>query len=82
MDNILILEARKKFHQSLIESGMWVVDSMGVPSNADVGDRTKAKMGKYNVSTLIAQKWQFLLVFLKRQAQKRWEQAQGLSLRT
>lgn len=56
MDDILILEARKKFHQCLIESGMWVVDSMGVPTNADVGDRAKAKVGKYNVSTLIAQK--------------------------
>lgn len=56
MDNILILEARKKFHQSLMESGMWVVDSIGVPSNADVGNRDKAKIGKYNVSTLIAQK--------------------------
>lgn len=56
MENILILEARKKFHQSLMESGMWVTDSIGVPSNADVGDRAKAKTGKYNVSTLIAQK--------------------------
>lgn len=56
MDDILILEARKKFHQSLITSGMWGVDSIGVPSNADVGDRAKAKEGKFNVSTLIAQK--------------------------
>ncbi len=56
MNDILILEARKKFHRNLIESGMWVVDSMGVPSNADVGDRSKAKIGKYNVSTLIAQR--------------------------
>ena len=52
----LILEARKKFHQNLIDSGMWVVDNIGVPSNADVGDRAKAKIGKYNTSTLIAQK--------------------------
>ena len=56
MDDILILDARNRFHQSLIESGMWVVDSIGVPSNADVGDRSKAKQGKYNVSTLIAQR--------------------------
>lgn len=56
MDDVLILEARKKFHQSLIETGMWVVDSIGVPSNADVGDSKKAKQGKYNVSTLIAQR--------------------------
>lgn len=56
MSDALILEARKKFHQSLIETGMWVVDSIGVPSNADVGDRARAKEGKYNVSTLIAQK--------------------------
>lgn len=56
MDDVLILEARKKFHQNLIESGMWSIDSVGVPSNADVGDRTKARAGKFNVSTLIAQK--------------------------
>lgn len=56
MDDVLILEARKKFHQNLIETGMWIVDGNGVPSNADVGDRTKAKEGKFNVSTLIAQR--------------------------
>ena len=56
MDDVLILDARKKFHRSLIESGMWGVDSIGVPSNADVGDRAKAREGKFNVSTLIAQK--------------------------
>jgi len=61
MDNVLILEARKKFHPNLIESGMWVVDSMGVPTNADVGDRAKAKVGRYNVSTLIAQKMATLI---------------------
>lgn len=56
MDEVLILEARKRFHQKLIESGIWVVDVNGVPSNADVGDSKKAKIGKYNTSTLIAQK--------------------------
>ena len=56
MDDVLILEARKRFHQKLIEAGIWVVDVNGVPSNADVGDSKKAKMGKYNTSTLIAQK--------------------------
>lgn len=56
MDDVLILEARKRFHQKLIESGIWVVDVNGVPSNADVGDSKKAKIGKYNTSTLIAQK--------------------------
>ncbi|MCH5264079.1 MAG: type II restriction endonuclease [Lachnospiraceae bacterium] len=56
MSDVLIQEARQKFHQNLIESGMWGVDSVGVPSNADVGDRAKAKVGKYNVSTLIAQR--------------------------
>ena len=56
MDDVLILEARKRFHKKLIDSGMWVVDSIGVPSNADVGDSKKAKQGKYNTSTLIAQK--------------------------
>lgn len=35
---------------------MWVVDSIGVPSNADIGKIANAKNGKYNVSTLIAQK--------------------------
>lgn len=56
MNDVLILDARKKFHQELINSGMWVVDKDGVPSNADVGDRSKARAGKFNVSTLIAQK--------------------------
>lgn len=37
MNDVLILDARKKFHQELINSGMWVVDKDGVPSNADVG---------------------------------------------
>lgn len=60
MDDVLILEARKKFHRNLMETGMWVVDSIGVPSNADVGDRAKAKNGKFNVSTLIAQKMAIL----------------------
>ena len=55
MNDVLILDARKRFHQNLINTGMWVVDSNGVPSNADVGDTKKAKLGKYNVSTLIAQ---------------------------
>ena len=55
MDEVLILDARQRFHQALIDTGMWVVDPIGVPSNADVGDREKAKAGKYNVSTLIAQ---------------------------
>ena len=52
----VILAARKNFHKALIESGVWGVDKDGVPSNADVGDRTKAKAGRFNVSTLIAQK--------------------------
>ena len=56
MDDVLILEARKRFHQKLSESGIWVVDVNGIPSNADVGDSKKAKIGKYNTSTLIAQK--------------------------
>lgn len=56
MSNVLLLDARKKFHQELMDSGMWVIDQDGVPSNADVGDRSKAKRGKFNVSTLIAQK--------------------------
>lgn len=56
MDDVLILEARRKLHQSLIEMGLWFVDADGVPSNADVGDRKKAKRGIFNVSTLIAQK--------------------------
>lgn len=56
MDEVLILEARKKLHQSLIDTGMWFVDADRVPSNADVGDRAKAKKGIFNVSTLIAQK--------------------------
>lgn len=56
MEQALIQKVRRNFHQKLIESGMWVVDSIGVPSNADVGDRAKAKLGKYNTSTLIAQK--------------------------
>ena len=56
MSDVLILEARKKLHKSLIDTGMWLVDADGVPSNADVGDRKKAKKGIYNVSTLIAQK--------------------------
>lgn len=55
MDNIYILEARKRFHQRLIESGIWMVDKDGVPSNADVGDRKKVQKTKtYNISTQIA----------------------------
>ena len=42
MNDVLILDARKRFHQNLINTGMWVVDSNGVPSNADVGDTKKA----------------------------------------
>lgn len=56
MDDVLILEARKRLHQRLIETGLWFVDADGVPSNADVGDRKKAKQGIFNVSTLIAKK--------------------------
>lgn len=56
MDEVLILEARKRFHQNLINEGMWFVDRDGVPSNADVGDRSKARKGTFNVSTIIAQK--------------------------
>lgn len=56
MDNVLLLEARKKLHRELVASGLWFVDEDGVPSNADIGKREKAKLGIYNVSTLIAQR--------------------------
>ncbi len=55
MKEILIAEARKNLHRNLIDSGLWIVDEDGVPTNADVGDRKKAKCGNYNVSTIIAQ---------------------------
>ncbi|MBQ2633612.1 MAG: type II restriction endonuclease [Oscillospiraceae bacterium] len=56
MDDVLILEARKRFHKNLIDSGLWSVSAIGVPSNADIGDKEKAKRGIYNVSTLISQR--------------------------
>lgn len=55
MDNdVFILEARKRLHRRLIENGIWIVDSIGVPSNADVGSRENARKGKFNTSTTIA----------------------------
>ncbi|MCI9425950.1 MAG: type II restriction endonuclease [Flavonifractor sp.] len=56
MNDALIAAARQAYHKALIDQGILVVDADGVPSNADVGDRKKAKLGKYNVSTMIAQR--------------------------
>lgn len=37
--NPLIVEARNKFHKSLLESGLLTIDKKGIPSNADSSSR-------------------------------------------
>ena len=51
----LIAEARKKYHQSLLQSGVLTIDSKGVPSNADSSSRLSIAIAKGIAEQLMAE---------------------------
>ena len=59
MDNILILQARKKFHQALIDNGVLTISKDGIASNADssnIPSREIAKIIAQKLNTRVAGK--------------------------
>lgn len=53
--NALISEARKKYHEALLVSGVLTVDSKGVPSNADSSSKLSIAIAKGIASRLMAE---------------------------
>ena len=53
--NALIAEARKKYHQSLLESGVLTVDSKGIPSNADSSSKLSIQIASGIAERLMAE---------------------------
>lgn len=53
--NALIAEARKKYHQNLLQSGVLTIDSKGVPSNADSSSRLSIAIAKGIAEQLMAE---------------------------
>ena len=51
----LIAEARKRYHKSLLESGVLTVDSKGIPSNADSSSRLSIAIAKGIAEKLVAE---------------------------
>lgn len=42
----LIAEARRKYHQSLLENGVLTIGSNGIPSNADSSSKLSIQIAK------------------------------------
>ena len=53
---VVIAEARKAFHQSLIEKGVLSVDKDGIPSNADGSNKPSCAIGALVAKTIGAKK--------------------------
>ena len=53
--NALIAEARKKYHQSLLENGVLTVDSKGIPSNADSSSKLSIQIASGIAEQLMAE---------------------------
>lgn len=55
MADALIVSARKKYHQSLLKSGVLTVDSKGIPSNADSSSKLSIRIAKGIADSLMAE---------------------------
>ena len=51
----LIAEARKRYHQNLLQSGVLTIDSKGIPSNADSSSRLSIAIAKGIAEQLMAE---------------------------
>ena len=55
MDDALLVAARKKYHRSLLESGVLTVDAKGIPSNADSSSKLSIRIAKGIADSLMAE---------------------------
>lgn len=55
MKNALLSEARKEYHNALLESGVLTVDSRGIPSNADSSSKLSIAIAKGIADRLMAE---------------------------
>lgn len=53
--DVLIAEARKKYHNSLLESGVLTIDGKGIPSNADSSSKLSIAIAQGIANQLLAQ---------------------------
>lgn len=53
--NVLIAEARKKYHQALLFNGVLTVDNKGIPSNADSSSKLSVNIAKGITDLLMAE---------------------------
>lgn len=53
--DVLIAEARKKYHKSLLESGVLTIDGKGIPSNADSSSKLSIAIAQGIANQLLAQ---------------------------
>ncbi|WP_273390276.1 NgoMIV family type II restriction endonuclease [Barnesiella viscericola] len=53
--NVLIAEARKKYHQALLSNGVLTVDNKGIPSNADSSSKLSVSIAKGVADLLMAE---------------------------
>ena len=53
--NVLIAEARKKYHQALLSNGVLTVDNKGIPSNADSSSKLSVNIAKGIADLLMAE---------------------------
>lgn len=55
MINVLIKEARKKYHQDLLSEGVLTIDTKGVPSNADSSSKLSVSIARGIADRLMAE---------------------------
>lgn len=55
MNNALIAEARKKYHQELLSNGVLTIDGKGVPSNADSSSKLSVRIAQGIAERLMAE---------------------------
>lgn len=53
--NVLIAQARKKYHQALLSNGVLTVDNKGIPSNADSSSKLSVNIAKGITDLLMAE---------------------------
>ena len=53
--NVLIAEARKKYHEELLRHGVLTIDTKGVPSNADSSSKISINIAKGIAERLMAE---------------------------
>lgn len=55
MNNALIAEARKKYHQELLSNGVLTMDGKGIPSNADSSSKLSVRIAQGIAKRLMAE---------------------------